>query len=114
MRLNPHPEMMPVIPKVRPLKWWLWRLATVAVVVSFFAALMVPWPKVCQFDLGPSPRIKPSDVARLLHELGCDPPNYQIALRIEVALTGVLVALLLVGLGNFLDRRHSGRASLRY
>jgi hypothetical protein len=107
-RLNPYPELMPVLPKVRPVKWWLWRLATIAVVVFFFAAAMVPWP-VCEvFTRGlPTP-------AGGLHHFGrvCTPPVHQWALRIQIALTGVLVALLLIGLGSLLDHRRRRGASL--
>jgi uncharacterized membrane protein len=105
MRLDPHPEMMPVIPKVRPVKWWLWRLATIAVVVFVFAAAMVPFPTCGSFT---APYTGP----------GHGPPqhfctlDYRIALRVEVALTGVVIALLLVGLGTLLDRRHRRGASL--
>jgi len=101
LRLNAHPELMPVIPKVRPVKWWLWRLATVAVVVFFFAAAMVPWP-VCEVFT----RALPTPVDGL-HHFGrvCTPPGYQWALRIQIALTGALIALLLIGLGSLLDRR---------
>jgi hypothetical protein len=89
-----RPGRQAALPMVSPVRWWLYRIAT-AVAASFVAVAIVYLPH-CKAYYGN--RIQTHPVV-----LSCHPP-WPTLMRIEVALTGVLVGLLIAFIGARIDR----------
>jgi hypothetical protein len=76
-------------------RWWLYRIAT-AVAASFVAAAIVDLPLPCKAYFGNRIQTHPVVVR------SCHP--WPTSLRIDLALTGILVGLLIAFIGARVDR----------
>src|SRR5438132_4409459 len=91
-----HPDWRTALPRVSFIRWSLFRLAMIAGVVFFGAAIMVP-PPDC-------PALIPRSGFGLRRSISSCDPSWHIALRLEVAATGIVVALILAFLGARVDQ----------
>ena len=84
------------------MRWWLYRIATLVAVASVGAAAMYPYL--------PCPHPNPNQILGLhvyppglIHTLA-ECGRWHIPVRIEIAFTGILVALVLTLVGARIDR----------
>jgi hypothetical protein len=89
-----RPDWRSALPRVSYVRWWLFRIAMIVVVVSFFAAAMVPLPNCGPPILhpGPFPAGPPCD------------SSFHIPLRLQIAATGIVVAFVIAFIGARLDQ----------
>lgn len=105
-----RPDWRTALPRVSPVRWWLYRIATGVAVLFVGGAAIYPYPKCLRLT-----SIQPRITA--FHLPPCD-ASWHIPLRIEVALTGILIGLIIAFIGARLDhlilrsRRHRGVALL--
>jgi hypothetical protein len=105
-----RPDRSTALPRVFYVRWWLFRLGVVAVVLSVGAGAMLPRPPVC---------------SAIYHFPGyrgpvgnfyCD-TSWHIGPRLAIAATGIVLALGLSFLGARLDgmvlRRRRARGRIR-
>src|SRR5437588_3190368 len=83
-----RPDWRTALPRVSYARWWLFRLAMVVVVVFFFAAAMLP-------ILHCGGRTPPAKPRPFISPIGCPEDDLLIVVRLEIAATGVLIALAL-------------------
>lgn len=89
-----RPALRAGIPRVSRARWWLYRIAT-AVAASFVAAAMVYLPDPCKAIVGAGTRIS-------TRHFKCH-PTLAVVLRIELALTGILIGFVIAFVGARID-----------
>jgi hypothetical protein len=100
-----HPDWRTALPRVFYVRWWLFRLGMVVVVLSVGAAAMLPRPPIC-------PGVQGLVVGGGPHNSSffCD-TSWHIGPRLAIMATGIVLALVLAFFGARLDglaRRHRG------
>jgi hypothetical protein len=105
-----RPDWRTALPRVFYVRWWLFRLGVVAVVLSVGAAAMIPRPPVC------SAIYHFPDYRGPVGNLSCD-TSWHVGVRLAIVATGILLALALSFLGARLDgmalRRRRARGLIR-
>jgi hypothetical protein len=81
-------------------RWWLYRVGTLVAVVFIGAAIMYPYQPCPHLNATIGPRTYPPALLEALASCG----RWHVALRVQMALTGILLALVIAFIGARIDR----------